>query len=464
MKIKMSIIAFFVIALLHFPFGAKADDSGYIVKLKTSDAPDILFEILTEINAEHSIYLIDDVSKLTGFEKYIEYTEKNGQAVLIDSQPSVSLFMASDDEFNSNQWQLEMVKAKYVWDMATYGNEVNVAVIDTGCNNHEDISLAGGYNYVKKNENYSDNHGHGTHVSGIISALHNETGICGISPKVNIYALKCVDPGCASGVDEIADAIYDAVDIYNCKVISMSLGFETDYTALREAVEHAAENNVVIVAAVGNDGNKPSKSKLWYPAAYEETIGVGSVSATKKRSYFSQQNDSVFVVAPGENYLSTNGTSNYVLMSGTSQATPVVAGTVALLFSADEDITIADVKNFIKTCSEPLTDAYCGHGLLNIEAMFKECIKDKNYYISPINSDGIVVYNNTDSDLVATGILAKYSGSKYVSGSISSIELSPAEKVKIDCADAVGQHKFFLWSPVKNLYPLAEARAGNCPE
>lgn len=345
--------------------------------------------------------------------------------------------------------------------METYGNEVNVAVIDTGCNPHEDINLAGGYNFILNNEDYSVNHGHGTHVAGIVSAQHNEIGIAGVAPKVNIFALKCVDPDYTSGTDELIAAIYAAVDKYHCKVINMSLGVLENNEFLYEAVKYATDNGVIIIAAAGNDGKKLYyKSRLYYPAEYDEVIGVGSVGLTKQRSDFSQQNGTVFVVAPGEECKSAVSMTEYDYKSGTSQAAPIVVATAAILFSIDYDMTITEFKNYIINCSETIVDEYCGYGLLNIEAMFKECINNTDYYISPINSDGVIVYNNTDDVLNAIGIFASYRDEKYVSGSMNNIILLPAKKVKINYINTEGITKFFLWSSTENLTPLAKGRIG----
>lgn len=461
MKMKVGVIALFVIAMLSPPFKAEADSGGYIVKLKNVNVPIELTEMLTEVNAEHRIYTVDGINQLEGFGEYIEYTETNEEVMLIEGESEVSLYSLPSDELYSEQWQSQMVNAEFAWDMETYGNEVNVAVIDTGCNPHEDINLAGGYNFILNNEDYSDNHGHGTHVAGIISAQHNEIGIAGVAPKVNIYALKCVDPGYVSDEDELIAAIFAAVDKYNCKVINMSLGTLANKTSLYEAVKHATDNGVIIVAAAGNDGKKDYyKSRLYYPAAYEEVIGVGSVGLTKRRSDFSQQNESVFVVAPGENYKSTIGMSEYDVKNGTSQATPIVTATAAILLSADDDMTLDEFKNYIISCSEPLEDEYCGYGLLNIEAMFKKCIENTDYYVSPINDDGVIVYNNTDDTLTATGIFAEYEDKKYVSGSMNDITLLPDKKIKINYINTEGMLKFFLWSSTENLKPLTEGRIG----
>jgi len=457
MKIKMSFMALLII-IFFLHLSSRADSGEYIVKLKNTAVPNELTEFLTVVNKEHRIYITNNIKKLSSFNEYIEYKETNDKVSLIEGQDRVSLCSLDQNEISTEKWQLQMVNAAFAWKMRTYGNKVNVAVIDTGCNPHEDINLAGGYNFVLNNDDYSDNKGHGTHVAGIISALHNKIGIEGIAPKVNIYALKCVDQGYSSGVDELIAAIYAAVDKYNCKVISMSLGIPNNNEGLYNAVKYATDNGAIIVAAAGNDGGTQNESRYWYPAAYTEVIGVGSVGMTKRRSDFSQQNDSVFVVAPGEKYKSAIGLTEYAEKDGTSQATPIVAASAAILLSADKDMTVDEFKNYIKTCSEPLEDDFCGYGLLNIEAMFKECIKNTDYYISPINEDGVLIYNNTGKVLNAVGIFAEYKGKRYISSIVSDITLLANEQIMIDCKETNGYLKFFLWNFNKSLIPLAERR------
>ena len=218
------------------------------------------------------------------------------------------------------------------------------------------------------------------------------------------------------------------------------------------------DKGAIIIAAAGNEGRTQNKSRYWYPAAYEEVIGVGSVGMTKQRSDFSQQNDSVFLVAPGENYKSTIGLTEYTEMDGTSQATPLVAASAAILFSADDNMTIDEFKNYIESCSEPLEEDFCGHGLLNMEAMFNECIKNIDYYISPINKNSVLIYNNTEDDLNAVGIFAEYKDERYVSSVLSDIILLPKEKTVIDCNDTNRYRKFFLWDFADKLIPLSESR------
>lgn len=252
---KKIYISAIMLIILFSSFRAYADSGGYIVKMKNMVEPKELTELLTEVNAKHHIYTADNIKELEPFAEYIDYIETNDEVMLIEGGTKVGFYSLQTDELYAEQWQLQMLNVEFAWDLETYGNNVNVAVIDTGCNPHQDIVLAGGYNFILNNNDYSDNHGHGTHVAGIISAQHNEIGIAGVAPQVNIYALKCVDPDYYSDTDELIAAIYAAVDKYHCKVINMSLGVLQDNELFYEAVKYATDNGVIIIASSGNEGN-----------------------------------------------------------------------------------------------------------------------------------------------------------------------------------------------------------------
>lgn len=456
-KFGALLILIFCLTIFFSVCCLSAEASGYIVRLKKGSIPGELMNFLTVVNSDHGVYTADSLDFMDEFGEYIEHTEPNGEITLIEGNEPVSFMTLPEDELYSGQEQIKLVNAPYAWEMETYGNEVNVAVIDTGCNAHADIELAGGYNFILNTDDYTDNHGHGTHVAGIIAAQHNDIFIAGVAPKVNIYALKAYDPTSSptGDVDELIAAIYAAVDTYKCKVINMSLGVTEEFNELYNAVKHAYDSGTIIVAAAGNEGNTSNHSRLWYPAAYEETVGVGSVDNSKNRSAFSQKNASVTVVAPGEACQSLNGTNSYKKMSGTSQASPIVAGAAALLFSADSHMTPAEFINYIANCSETLEDDYCGYGLLNIEAMFKECIKNTDYYVSPLNEDGILLYNNTDADLNAKGIFASYADGKLSLCSENELALLPGGKTKLSFDATLLKTKFFMWNSMENLQPMA---------
>lgn len=461
MAVKKQKFLFIILVLLLPVYRVSADSGGYIVKFNTDISSVCDISRFEEIGENKNTYKIDDLNSIEGLKQYIEYCETNDEVDLIGGTEPISLFRLPDDELYPQQWQTQMINADYAWEFETYGNRVNVAVIDSGCNAHIDLgdNLVGGYNYTDKSKSgdFSDNVGHGTHVTGIIAAQMNGFGIVGAAPKANIYALKCVDKYVSAGTDILATAIYDAVDKYNCRVINLSLGIGRDKNVIYDAVKYAYEKGAVIVAAVGNDGN----GTIYYPAGYDEVIGVGSVGLTKEKSSFSQKNESVFVVAPGEQVKSLKGTDDYTLMRGTSQAAPLVTGAAAIMLSADGNITPQMFKELLKTTSDDLGDTgkdkLYGWGLLNVEKLMNSAMGD--CYVSPINEGEVVVYNNTDSIINAEGIWANYSENKYIGGETEELLLMPQKKIKLK-QDCTGETKFFLWQSLNNMKPLTKRRIG----
>lgn len=233
----------------------KANSLRYIVEFVPGYSPPI-FEYRLEKIYDNTYY-VDDINCLNELKEYIEYIEPDDTIELIQSTIANRKFQVrssiSDNDNMLVTWQLEMVQANYAWDMRTYGNDVNVAIIDSGCSKHIDLrnNLKGGYNFLLNTSDYSDNIGHGTHVAGIIASEHNDFGIIGASPKVNIYTLKCFDNNYQTTVSVIAKAIRSAVDDYHCKVINMSFGLKNDREILHDAVKYVTDKGVIIIAAVG---------------------------------------------------------------------------------------------------------------------------------------------------------------------------------------------------------------------
>ena len=454
--IKKFFVVFVLLLLVCINVNAECTDK-YIVKLNDCDIPSELYEKLCPLNEEERLYTADQ-NIVDAYKQYFEYVHKDEvvevTGIEMPQNDIISLFGAT-----TLPSQYDYINAEFAWGLNTFGNEVNVAVIDTGCNVYEDFgdNLKGGYNYVDAKDDFSDENGHGTHVCGIIGAALNKT-ITGISPKVNLYALKCVKDGSGTTTTMLTNAIYDAVNKYNCKVISMSLGFD-NYSDIQKAVEYAYNKGVIFVAAVGNYGNSSDAAKattLYYPSAYDEVIGVGccSINSTTgefSRTYFSQKNSAAMVMAPGTSVRSTYKNGSYAYLSGTSQATPMVAASAAILLSIDPDMTPDEFKTYIKSCSQPINDDYCGYGLLDIEAMFKECIKDRDWYISPMDEDGVAVYNNTDEKVTGTAILVGTDGGEYARIGTVDIELESKDKVQFNPTDMQFK-KMFFWQ--KNLKPI----------
>jgi len=238
-----------------------------------------------------------------------------------------------------NAWGVKRIQSGVCHAGGIKGNGVKVAVLDTGVNyNHPDIAVnyRGGYDFVNKDADPLDDHGHGSHVAGILAALDNSQGVVGVAPKVDLYALKVLNLFGTGGYSDIVAAMEWSVT-NGIHVVNLSLGSVSDPgTTVRQAFDSAAAKGLVIVAAAGNEGNpEGTGDNVIYPARYDSVIAVAALDSANRRASFSSTGPAVELSAPGVSILSLqhNGTG-YVYKSGTSMASPHVAGAAALLIHA----------------------------------------------------------------------------------------------------------------------------------
>ena len=379
----------------------------------------------------------------------------------------VKLFTDFTGDQSGEQWNLDKINISAAWDIGCFGNDVKVAVIDSGAYSHPDLSenLLPGYNYLINSPDTTDNIGHGTFVSGIIAAEANEKYIDGIACHAKIVPLKCFDNGYKTTVYMLKTAIFDAVDKYGCKVINMSFGMKENSETLRLAVEYALQNDCILVAAVGNDGEKSNiANTIYYPANYENVIGVGAVDKNNSLCAFSQKNTTVDVVAPGEG-ISSVSIPGYDKNKGTSFSTPHISAMAAIAKCIDEDITAEGFLSILQKTSVPLgmgaNRIYFGYGLIDVQGMVFEMLKNTEYFISPIArtslGTSVKVFNNTSEYLNAMGIVAEYESGRLTGLDFKSISLPPG-KTEVLTSKQINNVNFMLWDSCFNLRPLAEKR------
>jgi len=228
-------------------------------------------------------------------------------------------------------WHISSFNLPEVWKI-TQGEGVTVAVIDSGCDlTHPDLvnNLVPGKNFVEEGMPPEDSGQHGTHVSGIIAASLDNAGMVGIAPKAKIMPLKVLNSFGMGSIDNVAKAIYYAVD-NGADIITMSLGARNPVDKVKEAILYANSKLVTCFVAAGNAG---STKQLLYPAAYTECISIGAVDENSMRADFSCTGPNLDFVAPGVKIYSTVPKSSYAYLSGTSMACPFAVGTAALVLS-----------------------------------------------------------------------------------------------------------------------------------
>jgi subtilisin family serine protease len=230
----------------------------------------------------------------------------------------------------------------------------------------DDIS---GYNFCEEgighgNTNIQDENSHGTHISGIIAAKrNNRIGVSGINPRAKILTCKFLNAQGSGNQLDAALSIYYAVQ-QGAKVINCSWGYYRYNTILKNAIDYALSQGVIIVAAAGNDG----KAQPEYPAAFPGVLAVASIDLHDNPSYFSNSGNFISFATYGEQIYSTipNG---YGYKTGTSQSSAIVSGIASLIYSVNPLLNATEVKNIlIQSCDDikyPGKDIYTGYGSIN---------------------------------------------------------------------------------------------------
>jgi len=305
------------------------------------------------------------LEKATGYrgEKAIEFAEPDFVAEAIG---------VPNDPYLTNQWGVTKIQAPQAWDVTTGDESIKIAILDTGVDqDHEDLASK-----IVANKNFSssgtvdDRYGHGTHVAGIAAAsTNNGVGIAGVGYNCAIMNVKVLDDTGSGYYSWIANGIIWAAD-NGAKVISMSLGGSLASSTLESAVNYAWSKGVVLVAAAGNDG----KTTPVYPAYYANCIAVAATDQNDVKASWSNYGSWVDVAAPGVNIFSTLpnhtnkiGILNYGSLSGTSMATPQVAGLAGLVWATPYGTSNTNVRSRVESTADPIagTGTYWQYGRIN---------------------------------------------------------------------------------------------------
>lgn len=303
---------------------------------------------------------VDAVVKALNNNPNVEYAEPN---YILNAT-----WTPNDTYFSpSYQYGLFNTDADHAWDVARGSSSQEIAVLDTGVDyTHPDLDgkVIRGYDFVQNDNTPQDQNGHGTHVAGIAAAeTNNSIGIAGMAPNTKILAVRVLDANGSGSLANIADGIIYATDA-GAEVINLSLGCDCSTTTLQNAVNYAWNRGVVVVAAAGNDG----VNTTFEPASYANVIAVGAVDSSNRKASFSNWGTWVDVMAPGVDIASTYPGNRYVYLSGTSMASPYVAGQAALLRGQGKNNvqTRAAIENTAVYMSGVGT--YVQHGLINVNA------------------------------------------------------------------------------------------------
>ncbi len=294
----------------------------------------------------------------------------------IECEPNVIFHTAvtPNDTFFSSLYGMTKIAAPTAWELTTGSSAVVVAVIDSGVDyTHPDLAaniytnsgeVPGnfvdddsngfvddyyGYDFVNSDASPLDDDEHGTHCAGTIGARgNNSTGVTGVNWEVGILPVKVLDANGDGFLSDIAAGIEYAVD-RGASVLSMSLSGPSSTGLLDAAIVYARQQNVLIVAAAGNDGSDNDVTPSFPSSSTSANIlSVAATNSLDQLASFSNYGEvSVDVAAPGVAILSTVPSGLYKNLSGTSMATPHVAGLAALIKSANGSLTYSQIKDII---------------------------------------------------------------------------------------------------------------------
>jgi subtilisin family serine protease len=292
---------------------------------------------------------------------------------------SAPLAFAARDPLQDEQWAVEpqsVLDLPGAWELSQ-GAGVTVAIVDTGVKlDHPDLAPNIWTNFAEvpgngvdddhngyiddvhgvdlttkaAGQDLSDGNGHGTHVAGIVAAAANGKGVVGVAPRAKIMVVKVMNAEGVGTTGAVAEGIrYAAAN--GARVINVSIQGDDPDSRVDDAVAAAGAANALVVVSAGNSG-RDIDAKPSYPAAIAapNLIGVAATSPDDGRNLDPQSNFgrlNVQLAAPGQEILSTGNDGSYVFKSGTSMASPMVAGVAALMASVNPALSAADLRGLL---------------------------------------------------------------------------------------------------------------------
>lgn len=322
----------------------------------------------------------------TGFAK-VKIEEPHVEGMLT---PSNSLASLKESTYQESDWGTKYIQVSKLWKKGYTGKGIKVAILDTGVDRtHPDLkgNVRGGVSFVKGIKSYNDDHGHGTHVAGIIAAKNNKIGYVGVAPDAQIYAVKVLNKNGEGTVNDIVKGLNWSIQNH-MNIINMSLGLTVDeigkknFELLDQTIKKAYSKGILIVAAAGNDGTK----EINYPANFRNVIAVGALVENEKnaqgkiyhkRDDYSNYGRKLEFSAPGSFVFSTYPRNmvpvwtedrGYEMMSGTSMASPYVAGFLAVLKQRYPTYSNQTLRMKLRYYTKDLgvrgRDEYYGYGVI----------------------------------------------------------------------------------------------------
>ncbi|HEY8362420.1 MAG TPA: S8 family peptidase [Tissierellaceae bacterium] len=383
-----------------------------IVQLRSSDNLNNIDSLVSKVKANLPI--------INGFAGYM-----NTETIYrIIDDPDIEFISFDSQVYALLDIAAPTMEAYFPHDQSLEGEGITVAVIDTGVAPHYDLTkptnrIVGFKDFVNNKTAPYDDNGHGTHVAGIIAGngYSSRGKYVGIAPKANILAIKALDAQGGGKISDVIEAIsyvIETKDKYDTKIINLSLGTPANVPSNKDpickAVDAATKAGLIVVVAAGNSG--PKEGTILSPGISRNAITVGAVD--DKRTIdpsddtiapFSSRGPTIEgitkpdVVAPGVNIRSLSNTKydGYTSLSGTSMATPLISGSVALLLNKYGNLTLNEVREKLLSACIDLKDSKenQGAGMLNLKLLFEGKDDKKKDNALCINSEA----KHRDTDL-----------------------------------------------------------------
>lgn len=388
---KKWLVSLTLLCTMIFPGNISAEQSSkYLIHSTVSD----IQKLMKQENVTESFDLLPIVElELTPLElQHIEQTYPNADISLVQEYENAAFT-------DKVPVQFPMINTVPTQTVPYTGKGVKVGVLDTGIDvDHPDLIVSGGIctldkaEYCSKVVSYDDDSGHGTHVAGVIAAKQNNIGIVGIAPNVELFAIKALGKGGGSSTSiakGIEWAIENNIDILNLSIVTLGPD-----TIIQSFIEIAYNQNMIIIGAAGNEGDRINSDTVQYPSKYEQVISVSAVDINKAVLSNSSQGPKVELAAPGGKIVSTfpkeldnfdTSADGYYTLTGTSMATPHVTGIAALYKERFPSFSNSKIRELLSSHAEDLgpvgRDVQYGFGLVQYQNNIDE-IPFLNYEIS----------------------------------------------------------------------------------
>src|SRR3990167_9457777 len=355
------------------------------------------------------------------------------------------LVYAVDAELE-NAWGVKRISSGTVHDGGNKGIGVKIGIIDSGIDYfHQDLDdvYVGGYDFVenqndletREGDGAMDVYGHGTHVAGTACAEDNSLGVVGVAPGCALHSLRVLNDS-GSGSWSATVAAMDWAVLHGLQVVNLSLGSSQDPgSTVKAAFDNAEAAGLVIVAAGGNSGTPSGKgNNVIYPAKYASVIAVAATDKNDTRPSWSSTGEEIELAAPGVSVLSSwndsdspHNTQPFILDgdwykegSGTSMASPHVAGAAALVIAAgvtdnNGNGRINDeVRAIFNSTADDIgavgKDTHYGYGLVNVAAAIASLAPPSLAVNANVNTDKTSYESEVDTTVVLTAAITKENG------------------------------------------------------